>query len=219
MNTESLAEFWSRLRPTLLDETNKNRLVPEKVAALPIMQKVKAICYLISRRWPIVAELVDDIQIGFMQHEGYIPGFTNQLNNFWIRPEHKTMFQRIDPVTTAPVALELVAPEPPTARTRTKTRSNRERVINDKRATAEPVDSIKLVAEQIKELRIEKQMSGAELGKRISSNKHQISRLESGRYSPTFTSLDAIFRAMGKQIVGLELIDYVEPEQTDIKRI
>lgn len=229
METESLAAHWSRIRPTLLDETNKNRLVPEKVAALPYAQKVKAISYLVSRRWPVVVDLVDDSQIGFMQAQGYSPGFTNQLNDFWIVPEQEKLFQRIEPETVQPPepvkdSAPAPAAEPPTVLTPSGKKqykqyklptNDRERVINDPDAISDPGDCLKLIAAQIRGMRRKKGLSGERLSKLIGSNKHQISRLESGRYSPNLTTLDAIFKAMGKQIVGLELADYVEPQEPE----
>lgn len=61
------------------------------------------------------------------------------------------------------------------------------------------------VGEAIKAARQQQQLSQEELGEKIGVKRSQICKLESGRCSPTISTISKVFRALGVQSAFLDL--------------
>ena len=59
---------------------------------------------------------------------------------------------------------------------------------------------LQAIGNQIRKLRIEKQMTQVELAEKSKVNRNYIGLLERGKVNPTFLTLDSITRALGKSI-------------------
>lgn len=59
---------------------------------------------------------------------------------------------------------------------------------------------LQTIGNQIRKLRIERQMTQVELAEKSKVNRNYIGLLERGKVNPTFLTLDSITRALGKSI-------------------
>lgn len=61
------------------------------------------------------------------------------------------------------------------------------------------------VGEAIKEARLKQELTQEELGKKVGVKRSQICKLESGRCSPTLSTISRVFRALGIATATLDL--------------
>ena len=59
---------------------------------------------------------------------------------------------------------------------------------------------LQAIGNQIRKLRIERQMTQVELAEKSKVNRNYIGLLERGKVNPTFLTLDSITQALGKSI-------------------
>ena len=59
---------------------------------------------------------------------------------------------------------------------------------------------LQTIGNQIRKLRIERQMTQVELAEKSKVNRNYIGLLERGKVNPTFLTLDSITQALGKSI-------------------
>lgn len=62
-----------------------------------------------------------------------------------------------------------------------------------------------MVGEAVKKARLQQNLTQEDLGERIGVKKTQISKLESGRCSPTLATISRVFRALGMNAAALDL--------------